>query len=332
MSFKRQSILNDEVEDQLKGELSKLWLSENPKLLGKEIAEKLQFGKSIMVNKKETNPYFKVKSEYVFFYRQKFAKENPELFPLRKKASFAKTTNSAKPGLRKSRYKVRPENLEMIDARFFVDQLNWKLPPNTDSFYYQRARTFLITLFWSPLRSSEIYERTIDDFEINKDELIIHLLRKKKHHEIGDKDEPISISRILPLVEEIVDWLEGKEWVTELRNKGKFVRDKKGKIIMNKRPWMISHDTALNYVKDCFGENFFPHYFRFRYLTQGASNPNISLAELKTKSRLTLPALEYYIMAPKILEQSYNRKLLKQLQDEGIIKEEDIEKIKKQRF
>lgn len=329
MSFKRESILNDEVETQLKAELSVLWLKG---VQGKVIAQELQFGV-------KGSPYEKVKPEYVFFYRQKFAKDNPELFPLRRKASFAKNTASRRDGLRKSRYCVQPEDLGMMDSTEFVRLLNKNLPH--DSFYCRRARSFLITLFWSPLRSSEVYERKISDFEITKDEIIIHLLRKKKNHEIGDKDEPVSVPRELPLVEEIVSWLESKEWVTELRNKGKFVRDKKGKIVMNKRPWMISHDTALNYVKEVFPDAY-PHWFRFNFLTQGANNPEITIAELKTKARLTLPALEHYIMATKALEQSYNRKIIKKLREEGIIKGERIikgilenktlEEIKKERF
>ena len=333
MSFKRHSILNDEVDNQLKTELSPLGLSENPKLLGKEIAEKLQFGKSIIVNKKETNPYAKVKPEYVFFYRQKFK------LPLRKKPSFAKTTDSKRDGLRKTRYCVRPEDLGIMESKEFVETLNEKL--YQDSFYSRRARSFLIVLFWTPLRTSEVFERVISDFEINKDEIIIHLLRKKKGHQIGDPDEDISIPRVLPLVEEVVDWLEGKEWVTEIRNKGKFVRDKNGKVMFNQRPWAISHDTALNYAKE-LGDGYYPHFFRFNFLTQGANNPEITIAELKTKSRLTLPALEHYIMATKALEQSYNRKILKQLRQEGIIKGERIikgilenktlEEITKERF
>lgn len=306
MSFKRESILNDEVETQLKAELSVLWLKG---VQGKVIAQELQFGV-------KGSPYEKVKPEYVFFYRQKFN------LPLRRKASFAKTTASRRDGLRKSRYCVQPEDLGMMDSTEFVRLLNKNL--SVDSFYYRRARSFLITLFWCCLRSSEVYERKISDFEITKNELIIHLLRKKKNHEIGDKDEPISIPRVLPLVEEVVSWLEGKEWVTELRDKGKFVRDKKGNIMMNKRPWMISHDTALNYAKE-LGKNYFPHFFRFNFLTQGANNPEISIAELKMKARLTLPALEHYLMSSKVLEQSYNKKLLKQLREKGIIKEKKFE-------
>ncbi len=325
MSFRRESLLNTEVEKQLKGKMSKLWLSKNPKYSGKEIAEKLQFGVSVMVNGKETNPYAKVKSEYVFFYRQKFE------LPLRKQASFAKTTKSKRLGLRKSRYKVQPEDLGRMSSKKFIETLNLRMPPDSESFYHKRARSYLILHYWTPLRSSEIYERVIDDFEITKDEIIIHLLRKKKSHEIGDKDEPVEVPLILPLMTEVVEWLEGKRWVTELRKKGKFVKDKNGKIMFNRRPWAISHDTALQYVKD-FDPNMYPHWFRFRFLTAGASNPEISLAELKTKACLTLPALEHYIMAPKILEQSFNRKMIEKLRREGKISEEDINKLRKHKF
>jgi len=317
MSFKRQSILDKEAEAQLKIELTPLWLQRNPKLLGEEIAEKLQFGKSIIINKKETNPYAKLPLYYIFFYRGKFN------LPIRRKPSFAKTTDSKRDGLRKTRYCVDPEDLGIMSSKQFFEILDKNL--SYDSFYCKRARSFLITLFWSCLRSSEIFERPINNLEITNDELIIHLLRKKKGHEIGDKDEALSIPRILTGVEEVVDWIEGKEWVIECRNKGNFVRDKEGEIIMNTRPWNISHDTALNYAKE-IGKNYFPHFFRFNFLTKGADNPLISLAELKAKSYLTLPALEHYIMATKALEQSYNRKLLKQLRDEGMIKDTELDK------
>ena len=310
MSFKRHSILKPEVEKQLKGELSELWLTG---MKGKEIAKELEFGV-------EDSKYEKVNPEYVFFYRQKFK------LPLRKKASFAKTTDSKRDGLRKTRYRVRPEDLGMMSSKEFVEALNKKLP--FDSFYCKRARSYLILHYWTPLRSSEIYERVISDFEINKNEIIIHLLRKKKGHQPDDKDEPIEIPRVLPLVDEVANWLLSKEWEIEIKNE-------KGEVVLNQRPWMISHDTALNYAKE-IGKNYFPHFFRFNFLTQGANNPEITIAELKTKARLTLPALEHYIMATKALEQSYNRKILKQLRQEGIIRgileNKSMDEIKKERF
>ena len=316
MSFFRQSLLKPEVEEELKVKLGELWLSKKsnnkPEFSGQEIAEMLKFGKSIIVNKKETNPYAQIKPEYIFFYRRKFN------LPLRKKPSFGKTPDAKEAGLRKTRYKVRPEDLGLITTKAFIKLLNTNVP-QYDSFYYKRARSYLIVLFWTPLRSSEVYERTIDDFEITDTKVIIHLLRKKKSHEVGDPDEPAEINREFPLVEELVSYLKSEVWKYEKVENGKIVKDKKGKTVFNQRPWEISHDTALNYAKE-LSQNLYSHYFRFRYLTMGASNPEVSIAELKAKSRLTLPALEHYLMAPKALEQSYNRKMLKQLRQEGLIK------------
>ena len=322
MSFVRQSLLKPEIEEELKEIIDILWNSKNPdtdkyEYSGQEIAEMLKFGKSILVNKKETNPYASLKPEYIFFYRQKFK------LPLRKKASFAKTTDSVEAGLRKTRYKVEPEDLGLISTKAFVELLNTNLP-KFDSFYYKRARSYLIVLFWTPLRSSEVYERVITDFEITETKVIIHLLRKKKRHEIGDKDEPVEIEREFPLVEELVSYLKSEVWKDEIRDKkGNVVKDKRGKVLFNQRPWNMSHDTALNYTRE-LSQNLYSHYFRFWFLTNGANNPEVTIAELKAKSRLTLPALDYYLMAPKALEQSYNRKLLKQLREEGMIK--DVEK------
>ena len=64
MSFKRQPLLEPEVEEQLKEEFLPLWLSG---VLGKDISEKLEFGV-------KDSPYAKVKPHYVYFYRLKWQK------------------------------------------------------------------------------------------------------------------------------------------------------------------------------------------------------------------------------------------------------------------
>jgi hypothetical protein len=222
-------------------------------------------------------------------------KENPLSFPPRKKPSFA---------LGEHRYKVHFSDLGLMSVDEFVEALNEKLP--FDSTYCRRARSFLITLFWTPLRSSEIYERVRSDFKITKPKIKINLFRKKKRHKPGDKKEPINILRAFPLVEEVVDWLEGKEWKTEKNT--------------DMRPWNISHDTALNYVHLVFGDTYYPHYFRYRYLTHGANDPKTSLAELQAKSCLTLSALEHYIKAPEKLADEFDRRELERLKEEGWIK------------
>lgn len=304
MSFKREPLLEPEVEKQLKEKFLPLWLQgmsakvgglPGKKLTGLEIAQKLGFGV------KDT-PYAKLKTHYVYFYRLKWQKlhlkkpkENPLNFPPRKEPSF---------GLGEHRYKVAPDDLGLMSVDEFVEALNEKLP--YDSKYCRRARSFLITLYWTPLRSSEIYERTIDDFRITKSKIKISLLRKKKHHKPGDKKEPISIFRAFPLAEEIVNYLQGEEWKTEKNTEG--------------RPWHISHDTARNYVREVFGNDYYPHYFRFRFLTHGANDPKTSLAELQAKSKLTLSALEHYIKAPEKLADEFDRRELERLKEEGWIK------------
>ena len=137
MSFFRQSLLKPEIEEQLKVKLEELWLSKKsnnkPEFSGIEIAEMLDFGKSILdKNKKEINPYRKIPLKYVYFYRQKFG------LPIRKKASFAKNTESAHVGLRKTRYKVKPKDLKLISTKDFIKLLNTNLP-QYDSVYYKQA-------------------------------------------------------------------------------------------------------------------------------------------------------------------------------------------------
>jgi len=292
MSFVRQPLLNAAEEDKLMAEMRPLWLTGIP---GKNIAQKLRFGA-------KGTPYKKVKTSYVYYYRQKFAKKDPDGFPIRKHPSFAQG---------EQRYKHPPEELGIMEPDEFIETLNEKLPL-IDSFYARRARSYLIVHFYTPLRSSEIYERTIDDFEISETKIKINLLRKKKRHKPTDKNEPISIPRAFPLVDEVVDWLEGEEWKQEKTNR-------KGEVVFNLRPWDISHDTALNYVKEVFPDAY-PHFFRFNFITYEANQPGVTIAKLKSKCRLTPSALDKYITAPEVVEESFDKERIKRFMEAGLIK------------
>ena len=207
----RQPLLDEEVEAQLLVEMKQLWLQGmSPKVGGlpgeklkcSEIAEKLNFGKEkIEITDAEgkvqkiDNPYAKLKAEYVPYYRQKFAEVDSSSFPLRQKPRFAQGEH---------RYKVSPtelmNKLRIMKPKRFVKLLNEKVP-ELDSFYYRRCRSFLLTLYYTPLRSSEIYERVIDDFDINKNEITIHLLRKKKK-----KHKTVMNQSIFPEMNELSHW------------------------------------------------------------------------------------------------------------------------------
>ncbi|MFC1487254.1 hypothetical protein ACFLRN_06180 [Thermoproteota archaeon] len=290
MSFKRESLLTPKEEVELMIDMFTPW---SRGMKGSNIALKLQFGV-------EGSKYEKLKPEYVYFYRQKFERlhqaepeEFPLSFPIRVKPKFAQG---------EQRYKHAPEDVRIIDDEDFYTALDENL--GYDSFYSRRARSYLLVQFHTPLRVSEIIERAINDFEIKEDEVTIHLLRKKKRHKPSDKDEPISIPRALPLVSEIVDWLEGEEWKTD-RN-AEF------------RPWNISHDTARNYVKELFPK-LYPHYFRFRFLMNELSY-NTPIDELKSKTRLTMSALERYLKSPKVVEKRFNKRLVERYRAKGLIK------------
>jgi len=118
----------------------------------------------------------------------------------------------------------------------FIQTLNRKITPN--SFHNRRKRAYLILHYWTPLRKSEIYEREIEDFEIDRENrvLIIDLFRKKKKRE---EKEPIEVPLDFPLMDEVVAWLENREW--------------------DGRPFNISHQTAWLWVKDTF-KTYYPHF------------------------------------------------------------------------
>lgn len=291
MSYFRQPLLTPEQEEELTNKMSELW---DNGFTGKQIAEILNFG--------EVGPYEKIKPEYVYYYRQKLN------LPRRQKPKFSKTD----PNLRNERYKVSPEEIMrdygLITPIEFVELINEKLPLS-NSFYYRRARAFNILLYNTPLRESEIRERKIKDFEIKKKKLVIHLLRKKKKNP-NRKDEPISIPRteLSPLIEEVINWLESKDWDNELLPECTFNPEH--------RPFNFSKWTAKNYAKE-LGEDFYAHFYRFRYITDRANKPKTTILQLKAKTRLTLSALEKYTKTIEKIEEELDEETLAYMKEQG---------------
>lgn len=271
MSFVRQPILRSEVEERLKKELHKLWVE---KYSAKDIARILGFGV-------EGTGYEKLKPYHVYYYRQKFR------FRKRREGPFAKG---------ESRYKDKKE--EVMPFEVFVNTLNEKVPPST--FYARRQRTYLILHYWTPLRKSEIYERTIDDFEFKKDFLVIHLLRKKKTYKPTVKDEPLHVPLGFPLMNEVADWLIKKEWFNPKTNP-------------NNRPWNISGVTAWHYVNSVF-EGYYPHFFRFNWITDALSDPETTIAEIVAKTGLHIVTVNRYIMSSMRLQKNIDLRKLEKLE------------------
>lgn len=272
--FVRQPLLKPEVEEQLKHDLEMYW---DAGLNGLAIAEKLGFG--------IRGPYEKLKPCYVYFYRRKF-----ELLPRR----------SPPRPVGESRYKNSPKELKMLSFNEFERTLNHKLAAR--NFHDKRQRTFLILHYWTPLRKSEIYERTIDNFEIQPSALIIHLLRKKKAHKRTVKDEPIKIPRAFPLMDEVVEYLQKGQWG--------------GPHNPTNRPWRISHWTAWKYVNSIF-EGYYGHFFRFEFITNGLEDPLTSFDELVAKTGLHIVTIQKYVAEGMRHQDTFDSRMLERIEKEN---------------
>lgn len=129
----------------------------------------------------------------------------------------------------------------------FKEMLNTHLNEKTRR--NRKIRSFLILTYYTGMRLSEVYQRTENEFNITKTEL-----RLKYNKSLSTKNEPkteIIISRTLPLIEEVVDWLQNKEWTSEKNPQS--------------RPWKITHKTASRYIENVIRKTS-PNYFRSSYV------------------------------------------------------------------
>lgn len=272
MSFVRQPILTKQEEEQLKADLSKLW---REGYTASKISKILGFGITGTI-------YEKLKPYHVYFYRQKFG--------------FRKRQNGA---FNKGESRYRKKITDTLTFEQFQTLLNSNITDKT--FFGRRMRAYLILHYWTPLRKSEIYERKIDDFENKKGFLIIHLLRKKKKHKLNVKDEPLSIPLALPLMDEVVKWLEGKEWFNPVTNP-------------NNRPFNFSYQTAWNYAKK-LNPDFYPHYFRFNWITEALNDPETTITELISKTGLHVVTVNNYIMSSLRFQTGIDQRKLEKLKE-----------------
>ncbi|MBA7493565.1 hypothetical protein ES702_04124 [subsurface metagenome] len=308
MPFTRQPLLSPEVEAQLRKDTHPYWESG---MNGRLMANKL--GLEVKGSLLEDVP-----PHYIYFYRLKWQKlhiKDPKKYPLsflpRKVPAF---------GIGEQRYKIHPDDLGVITQDQFINDLNEKLPPPPEDLHWQyaytikRARAYLIFHFYTPLRCAEIRERDIRDYELTDESIIIHLLRLKKHHKKGDRDEPIEIPISWRLMNEALEWIqpkhtdekEYKKWTEEneeairenKRNKDNKEYIKKDEVQYN-RPFGFSESTARNYVHKLYPKRF-PHNFRFIYITSMISRfPKVKIDHIRAKTYLTHAAIEKYIITEK---------------------------------
>lgn len=282
MGFTRSPKLKPEIEAQLKEELHPLWLAGYK---AADIAERLRFGDP------DTN-YAKLKPYHVYFYRLKF--------------NFRRRRNPPR-SKGQRRYKVKQN--ETMPYEVFVETLNAKVAEDLDPSYRQRKRAFLILLFWTPLRTTELTDRLRKDFSIKRGLLKIDLYRKKKFYRPGDKTEPFYLRLEYPLVAEVVDWIFGKD-------------NGKDRFLPNERPFNFTRWTAWNYVREVF-ESYYCHFFRFDYITKAvddSTDPGKLITDLLRDTGLDLETVTTYIMDNERYRTALNDRQLELLKQRGTIK------------
>ena len=85
-----------------------------------------------------------------------------------------------KPPFEGHRYKHRPKELGVMQPEDFIQTLNKKIPLAYADARDRKIRSYLITHFYTPLRKSEIYERTIDDIEITPNKNHLYAAKEKE--------------------------------------------------------------------------------------------------------------------------------------------------------
>jgi len=245
--------LSKEVEEQLKKDLELLWSSD---LTGPEIAEKLKFGSGI---------YEKLKPTHVYHYRQKFD------LPVRvHHYKYGKLAEIHPDMLKDKNSSILKDVMDLNVFKKYLEGIKGKR-----EFYLLRKRAFLILLFWSGLRKSEVYDLRRREFDITPEGLTLLAIRKKKAKK---KVLPLFLPRSLWGIEEAISWV--------------------GRFPPEERPFDISDTAAWMYAKD-MAKALYPHFFRASKVTSMADDPEMTITKMRAWFGFSLQVIESYLGSPE---------------------------------
>jgi len=161
-------------------------------------------------------------------------------------------------------------------------------------------KAFLVLLWHSGARKSEVYERVKDDIEITEEHVIVDFHQRKKH---GDTVPPLKIPRRFYGVEEyLLPYIQKPK---RMNQKTLYTYETaEGKLIIHsarkRAKWLFPHissTTAWRICKKVLGQEYYPHYFRLRKFSKiGMNREKGSITHLKAVSGIkSLKALEAYL-------------------------------------
>jgi hypothetical protein len=269
--FIRQPLLDKKTEDRLMHDIAGLWNDRNPdtgrRFTGTEIARILEFGV-------EGTPYEKLKPSHVYHFRQKHAGREP-------------WKSSGELKRHSYHYKGGKKIEEPTTLAEFREKLD-NFPPfkRNNAFKMARARAYIILLYWSGLRKSEIYDLPTQAFVPLDDGLRLLAVRyKKRVREVVE----------LKLLDKMWGIPEVKIFLARFEE--------------NQRPFDISPTTAWHYVK-LMDNKLYPHYFRLNLVSTFANDPEMSIAKLRSWFAFNLSTINSYLGKSKRLQEGMAESLV----------------------
>lgn len=158
------------------------------------------------------------------------------------------------------------------------------------------AEAFFWLLYYSGVRKSELYERTVDDCQLTETYLIVDFHQRKKR---GAKVPPLKFPLWFPGLDVVCKQLEKAR---KYKKKRKLIERTRKGIRSTERVrarWLFPHvhkTWALQIVKKILGTQYYPHFLRLNRITEMCSNPDLSLAMLKSFTGIkSLDSLQSYM-------------------------------------
>jgi len=259
LSVAGQQLLSDKQEKQLKKDLKVLWMAKTPdggwKYTGKQIAKALGFGAKEIPD----NPYANIPPVQIYNYRMKFE--------LPKRRAYRGYPHRYKHG-------KQEEEIDLLEIMRRVEAVE------SFTFHGKRKRAAYIFIFWGGLRNTENRNATPSDCVIDADQVIVDMFRLKKGSNVSvdEATYPIELRRKWWGVEELVQWIYR-------------VEDEKGS---NAKLFAVSRKTLWTWVKELFPKGY-PHQLRLSRITYFCSDPDFSIAQIRSWTGLHLITIDKYI-------------------------------------
>ena len=177
-------------------------------------------------------------------------------------------------------------------------------------------------LYYSGVRNSELYERTIEDCQVTETHFILNVGQRKKGSALVP---PLEFPLWFPGMDLVCEWLEkAREKKASRKLIEKIVKGIRSTNRI-KAKWLFPyiHKThATTIVKDVLGPQYYPHFLRLNRITELCSDPQVNISMIKSYTGIkTLKVIQGYIGTSKKEQKAavdFMAKQIKKSQQKGI--------------